>query len=134
MVRSVLVPHLPFLAGEDLDLLQEEYATLLERAVGLELEVATLEASLVAFEDVYLLRCGALYAECDQADAELAQFMAALQPGNEVLAARAKAAQAQAEASRAAADRSVARGAPRVFQPDEELRALYRRTAREMHP
>ena len=134
MARSELVPRIPFPEGGDLDLLQQEYATLLERAVGLELEVATLEASLVAFEDVYLLRCGALYAEYDRADAELAQFLAELRPGDAVLAARAQAAQTKAEASKAAADRSAARGAPRVFQPDEELRALYRRTAREMHP
>lgn len=134
VVASELVSRIPFPEEGDLERLRADYAALLERAVGLELGVASLEAALAAFEDAYLLRCGALYADLDAADAELARYLAELRPADEVLSARATAARAKAEASRVAADRRAAQARVRPFEPDEELRSLYRRTAREVHP
>lgn len=133
-MASERVSRIPFPEEGELEGLRADYAALLERAVGLELEVATLEATLAAFEDAYLLRCGALYADLDAADAELARYLSELRPDDEVLRARAETARARVEATRASADRRAAQGRVPPFEPDEELRSLYRRTAREVHP
>lgn len=134
MVGGGMVPRSEDAQAQDPEPLRAELAPLLERVVVLELEVATTEGALTAFESVYLLRCGRLYADLDELDAELARFLAELRPADPVLVERARSAERKAETSREAADRGAEQGELPEFKPNEELKSLYRITARDVHP
>lgn len=105
-------------------------ATLAER----ELELATIEAELHAFEQRYLTIVGLRYAELDEIEARIAEALAKLEPQDPDLRSRAN--QTRDEARRTAEEAGAARGSPAdpPFVPTEELKSLYRQVAKAVHP
>ena len=107
----------------------------LESALAVrELELATLHASLNAFEKRYLSIVGKRYAELDEALAQIAEAQARLNP--EDAAARQKAGEVRQQAHETAGAASVVGNTapPANFQPSESLKTLYRQVAFALHP
>lgn len=99
-----------------------------------ELELATLRSELVAFERRYLEFVGSRYAELDSLEAQIAEAIAQREPRDSSAREKANAARARAqESAEALGDVGQERSA-RDFEPTEELKALYRQAAKELHP
>jgi hypothetical protein len=100
--------------------------------VDRELELATLEAELAAFERLYLSRLGSRYATLDELEAQIAERDAARPHAGEAERARAAEARTRAEESaRATADAAdIAEQPP----PSKELKDLFREVAKAVHP
>ena len=99
-----------------------------------ELELATLRAELIAFERRYLEVVGSRYAELDSLEAQLAESTARRHPADPAARRKAESARARArESAEAAGDAGREPSAP-GFEPTEELKALYRQAAKELHP
>ena len=98
-----------------------------------ELRAASLRAELGAFERQYLHQVGQRYAELDELKAQIAERVAAEQPENARAQQAAREARARADETRSAAgDAGPADSRP--FEPDPELKRLYREVARRVHP
>ncbi len=97
-----------------------------------ELELARLEAELEAFERRYLEVVGARYARLDELRAVLAAELARRFPGDPSWQIGARHARERARASAAAFRRPELRSPPR--NPSPELKRLFRRVARAIHP
>lgn len=119
---------------EELDSKLAELAELEVVLAQRELDFATLQAELNSFENRYLRAVGTLYAGLDEIEAEIAEHLARLEPGDEAVQARATKARAQANQS------ASATGGPDVFagkiefKPSEDLKKLYRQVAKAIHP
>ena len=99
-----------------------------------ELDLATLNAGLAAFERRDFEAVGGKYAELDQVEAEIAEALAAQNPRDQAAQKRAEEARAQAEDSRKTVEEREewsVRG--RGDQP-ESLRECYRQAAKLLHP
>jgi hypothetical protein len=119
---------------EELARKREELEQLQAELAEAELELATVHADLVAFERKYLQRVGGRYAELDLLEAQIAAAAARRNPQDATAREEAQAAQARArESAEAMGDVGPEGSAPR-FEPTEELKALYRQAARELHP
>ncbi len=119
---------------EELQRQREELAQLQSELAESELELATLRSELLAFERRYLEVVGSRYAELDRLDAQIAESAARRRPTDPSASQKAESARARAEESAAAmgdADRERSTGA---FEPTDELKALYRQAAKELHP
>jgi hypothetical protein len=100
-----------------------------------ELDLATLRAELNAFELLYLRTLGLRYAELDGLEAEIAEFLAAAAPHNGKARRRAAQARAQAQDSEEATEWvGEPSGEEQRFVPSEDLKKLYRRVAKRVHP
>lgn len=112
-----------------------ELARLQAELAESELQLATLTAELSAFEVVYLRTIGLRYAELDGVEAEIAALLATRSPGDRSAGERAAAARERAEESEQAAQWATA-GEDEVerFEPSEDLKRLYRRAAKRLHP
>jgi DNA polymerase III subunit epsilon len=110
--------------------LQELEESLADR----ELELATVNAELAAFEKLYLSIVGIKLAELDQVEAAIAEYLARANPNEQVYQQKAT------EARQAANESSYAnefRSEPvkkEKFSPSEKLKNLFRETARKIHP
>ncbi len=107
---------------------------------GLEIELAQQELNLATslhelhnFEQQYFQVVGARYAELDHLEAELAQYIAYLNPKDFRLRQRAEQARLKAKFSQEAIDEQ-ATTPTKVFQPPESLKKLYREVAKRIHP
>jgi hypothetical protein len=110
-----------------------ELATLEGELAERELEFATLQNELRAFEALYLRIVGALYAELDDLEAQIAEGQARRHPQEHSLGEEA--AQARAKATESAhAINAVPETAEDRFKPGDALRKLYRDIARQIHP
>ncbi|MBI5016278.1 MAG: J domain-containing protein [Deltaproteobacteria bacterium] len=119
----------------ELDRKAAELARLQSELAERELELATLSAELQSFELVYLRTIGLRYAELDGVEAEIAALLAAASPRDRAARERAAAAAAQAADSEQAAE--WAAGADEKMEPfdaSEDLKKLYRRAAKTLHP
>jgi hypothetical protein len=97
-----------------------------DRAAELELELATLEAEIEAFRSDYLRAVGVLVAEYHEAEARIADLGA--DPVARA-AARERSRQSRADLG------SIPPTPPRPpSPPTDELKALFRRAAKAMHP
>lgn len=106
----------------------------LERA-ELELELVTLRAELAQFDRLCRFRLAERYAELDELRARLAEVRACKTP--ERPAARVAAEQARAKARQSASDipHEGEPEPPRTrFSPSADLKALYRKVVRLVHP
>jgi len=112
---------------EDLERLQGDLAEA-------ELELATLRSGLVNFERRYLQVVGFRYAQLDQLEAQIAAAAARRNPQDPSAQQKAEAAQARARESAEAMGDVSPETTARRFEPTEELRALYRKAALELHP
>jgi hypothetical protein len=128
---SVSTPPKP--EEQELARKRDEQAALESELADRELRAANLRAELSAFERQYLHHVGLLYAELDELKAEIAERLAAEQPGNERAQHAARDARARAnETKSAAGEKSPV--APRAFQASPELKRLYREVAKRVHP
>ena len=119
---------------EELEHKRVELEQLQSELAESELELATLRSELVAFERRYLEVVGSRYAELDKLEAEIAESTARRHPKDPAVRQKAESARARAqESAEALGDAGREPSAP-GFEPTEELKALYRQAAKELHP
>jgi hypothetical protein len=112
---------------------QAEFEALCKELVEKELELATLENELALFERTYALRVGSLYAELDWLEAEIARELYRLYPDPEHRAGY-EAAEQKARVNRQAVDEKLTGEEQKPPPPSEELRNLFRKVAKIIHP
>ncbi len=118
-------------SGAVLSVMRQELAAVRKQMAKLTVDFSGIRADLKIFEDRYFREVGALYAELDRLNAEIAQREVDLY-GSDAARERARAAWSQAEASRAAAEGEAA---PEIdFDPPASLKTLFREVARRIHP
>jgi DnaJ-domain-containing protein 1 len=99
------------------------------------LELATAQAELHSFEREYLRVVGVRYAELDEIEAEIAKYLAFLNPLDSTARKQAEQAWAKAQDSKRATDENVTDSvSSRDFKPPESLKKLYREIAKRTHP
>ncbi len=118
--------------GRELDKKKAELVALENVLARRELELATFEAELHAFEWRYLTAVGLRYAELDEIEAQIAEAQATLKPLNNIAYARARQARFQAHESARAIEQ--AQTGLKQFQASDNLRKLYREIAKRFHP
>jgi hypothetical protein len=119
---------------EELEHKRVELEQLQSELAESELELATLRSELVAFERRYLEFVGSRYAELDRLEAQIAESTARRHPTDPSARQKAESARARAqESAEALGDVGREPSAP-GFEPTEELKALYRQAAKELHP
>lgn len=99
-----------------------------------ELDLATLQAELHAFERMYLRIVGIRYAELDEIEAQIAEALARAAPKNSEEQNRASQARAQASESAHASKIAQEPGRRDKFTPSDALKKLYREVAKCIHP
>jgi hypothetical protein len=123
--------------------LEARIAQLLSQVAEKELLLQTLRAELAAFEHRFQRVLGPRYAELAKLEAQLAELAALDDRGDERAQERARAARAHAGKFDAAAhdadelptfDQSTKPLAEEAFDPSEDLKALFRRVAKAVHP
>jgi hypothetical protein len=119
---------------QELEKKKAEFAALESDLAQRELELATLQAELHAFERRYLRIVGVRYAELDEIEAQIAERLARRQPKDDQ--ARHQAAEARAKADESAQAAGVAANQVQTadFKPSEDLKKLYREIAKRIHP
>jgi hypothetical protein len=119
---------------EELQRKRQELEQLEPELAESELELATLRSGLIAFERRYLEVVGSRYAELDKLEARIAEPAARRHPTDPAARRKAESARARAqESAEALGDAGREPSAP-GFEPSEELKALYRQAAKELHP
>jgi len=119
---------------QELDNKRAELAVLEAQLAEWELECATLQAALRAFEGRYLRCVGRLYAELDAIEAQIAEALARQHPNDPTTVANAAQARAQAQESAEAAHEADSLRTPDAFSPSDGLKKLYRDVAKHVHP
>jgi len=99
-----------------------------------ELDLATLASELSAFNIRYLRMVGVKFAELDRINYHIAEFLAKLDPEDIQAQEKAQTAQAQAEESYSAADLGQEDIRVEKFKPTQDLKDLYRKLAKLVHP
>jgi hypothetical protein len=117
----------------ELDKKKAELAILETTLAERELDLATLQGELRAFEARYLRTMGSLYSELDDLHARLAEAQARRHPRDREFRTHAEASRAKAEASAHAIEDALT-SKRNEFIPDDNLRKLYREVARRIHP
>lgn len=118
---------------EELKLKEQELKDLENRLVEFEFQLTDLRADLGTFESLYLKIVGVRYAELDEIEAQLAEFVARRSPGDLKAQRTATEARRRAKESRASAAESSREEKGR-FSPSPSLKELYREVARRVHP
>ncbi|HKV28088.1 MAG TPA: hypothetical protein VJN90_07430 [Candidatus Acidoferrales bacterium] len=98
-----------------------------------ELRLASVRGELGALERRYLKLVGLPYAELDELRAQVAERMAAEDPGNERLERAAREARLRADESHKAASVKESEET-KHFSPTPELKRAYREVAKRIHP
>lgn len=137
---------------QELENKQRELAALEAELAERELDLATVQAELHTFEREYLRVVGVRYAELDEIEAEIARYLAFLNPKDSKTrkqaeeawekaqdskqAAREAEASARAKDSEPTTDENTTDGSKflRDFKPLESLKKLYREVAKRIHP
>jgi DnaJ-domain-containing protein 1 len=99
-----------------------------------ELDLATLQATLRAFETRYVRTIGVLYRELDELKAQIAEAQARQSTHDPMLRDQAKAARARATETADATGLALRRQDDPGFDPADDLKRLYREVARRIHP
>ncbi|MCC5670047.1 hypothetical protein LC653_41215 [Nostoc sp. CHAB 5784] len=120
---------------EELEKKLAELSALQAELTERELELVTLQGELHAFEREYLQVIGTRYAELDEIEAEIAKYLAVLNPNDSTAQKQAEEAWTRAEESkRATEDNLKNQEFSRDFKPWESLKKLYREVAKLIHP
>lgn len=98
-----------------------------------ELDLATLQAELHAFEWMYLRFVGIRYAELDEIEAQIAEALTKAAPKNSEEQNRASQARSQANESAQASKIGQEPGHRGKFTPSDALKSLYREVAKSIH-
>jgi DNA repair exonuclease SbcCD ATPase subunit len=118
---------------EELHRKREELSQLQSELAESELNLATLRSELVSFERSYLQVVGSRYAELDRLESQIAECAARRNPKDPSARQRAESARERAQESAEALGVGGPKSSTSGFTPSEELRALYRQAAREVH-
>jgi hypothetical protein len=113
---------------------QAELESLRSELAESELALATLRSELIAFERCYLEVVGCRYAELDALEAQIAEAIARSCPADPSARQKAESARARAQESEEALGDAGREPSAPGFLPSEELKALYRQAAKELHP
>lgn len=116
-----------------LDSRYAEFEALSRELAERELELATLEHRLSVFERRYARTVGVLFAELDQLEKEIAQELYRLNPEEEYRQGF-QAAASKARTSREAVDDRIVQDEEKPFAPSDELKKLFRKVAKTVHP
>jgi hypothetical protein len=128
---------------DEADRLEARISQLLSQVAEKELLLQTVTAELAAFEHRFQRVLGPRYAELAELEAQLAELFALHKRSNEPAQERARAARAHANSFDGAAmgdpeePRHDERTEPlegEAFNPSDELKALFRRVAKQVHP
>src|SRR3990172_5564597 len=111
-----------------------ELATLEAELTQHELDLATIQGELRAFENRYLRVIGVRYAELDKIEAQIAEALARLNPKDNKAKERAEKARYQAQESAHATGNIQEQKESLKFKPSENLKKLYREVAKSIHP
>jgi hypothetical protein len=111
-----------------------ELAVLETQLAQRELDFATLQIELHAFEQRYLRIVGVKFSEIDDLEAQIAEVLNRRNPADE--AARSRAANARAKATESAAAAGSIEPLTHAvgFKPSDDLKRLYREIAKRIHP
>ncbi|MGC2285252.1 MAG: J domain-containing protein, partial [Candidatus Acidiferrum sp.] len=132
MSREIQLPAKP--EEEELRLKTLELEGLQRELIDQELCLASLRAELATFEKLYIKTVGALYAELDDIEAQIAEAIARHNPESLEASATAREARRKAEESSSAVDEPLSEGVKTDFKSSPELKSLYREVARRVHP
>jgi hypothetical protein len=110
-----------------------EFEELLKMLAEKELDLATLEGELFLFENKYARTIGVLLAEQDRLEREIAEVLLKLHPDEEYKKGFQRA-EKKARESQEAVDENVGLEKRSRFIPSEEVRALYRKICKMVHP
>src|SRR3990172_8580382 len=99
-----------------------------------ELDLATLQAELRAFENRYLRIVGVRYTKLDEIEAQIAEALARLNPKDSKAKKQAAEARTKAQESAQATGNIQEQKEPLRFKPSESLKKLYREVAKRIHP
>ena len=110
-----------------------QLAELEEKLAQRELDLATLQAELNAFESIYLRIVGVRLAELDEIEAQIAETKARLKPKDNKMHEHAAHARSRAQSS--AEETGISQELKKEkFKPSERLKKLYREVAKSIHP
>lgn len=99
-----------------------------------ELDLATIQAELHAFEGRYIRIVGVRYAELDEIEAQIAEAQARLYSRDDKVRDQAAHARAKARESSKATGAVQETKQPTKFKPTKNLKKLYREVAKNLHP
>lgn len=120
---------------EELEKKLAELSALQAELTERELELVTLQGELHVFEREYLQIIGSRYAELDEIEAEIAKYIAVLNPNDSTAQKQAEEAWTRAEESKRATEENLKnQESSRDFKPWESLKKLYREVAKLVHP
>src|SRR5258708_240756 len=120
MTANIGLPPRP--EDAELNLKKQELQNLENRLIDMELKLTGLRAELAACERLYLKRVGVHYAELDDIEAQLAEFLARSSPEDPEAQEAAREARARAEESRTGAAELATKDARR-FSPSPSLKS-----------
>ncbi|MGA2259770.1 MAG: J domain-containing protein [Thermoguttaceae bacterium] len=119
---------------EELQRKRSELENLESELAESELELATLRSELITFERRYLEVVGSRYAKLDALEAQIADSAARSRPTDPAARRKAESARARAQESEEAMGDVGREDSAPDFTPGDELKALYRQAAKELHP
>ena len=131
MTDPQLVPS-PIQGGSGYWGRHSEYEALTRQLAEMELELATLESRLTAFQKTYTRSVGVLFAELDQLEKAISWELFRLNPDAKHRQGY-KEAKRKARASQEAINEDLEK-TEKAFAPSEELKRLYRKVAKAVHP
>ncbi len=112
----------------------QELSSLETELAQKELDLATLMAELQALESRYTRIVGRKFAELDRINAEIAEFLAAKNPEDLHAQAEAQTARERARETSREAGEVIEPSKVEAFKPTKEIKELYRRIAKKIHP
>jgi hypothetical protein len=120
-------------SGQTIRSIDSEFEALTRELAEKELELATLENQLANFEKRYAKSVGILFAEIDFLEAEIAKEMLRLHPEDPCREGFRRAEQKAKRSKEAVNEWSEPQKKP-AYVPNEEIRNLYRKVAKTIHP
>lgn len=113
--------------------LEAEFEALSKELTERELELATLENEISGFEKRYARTVGVLFAELDMLEQEIARELLRLHP-EEKYREYYQRAERKAKVSQDAVNEKTNQGEKERYIPSEEIKNLYRKVAKTIHP
>jgi hypothetical protein len=129
MAHSKLIPNSPRSENDS----RAEFEALTRKLAEKELELATLENELGFFEWKYARTIGVLLAKLDELEKKIAEELLRLYPEEKSKKNFQNAAR-KAKTSQDAVNEKLRQGEKKAFVPSDDLKDLYRRIAKTIHP
>ena len=133
MLKNIIRSQTP--EEQELEKKRSQLAALEILLAQRELDLATLQGEINAFELRYSRKVGILLAKVDEIDARIAEVLALFAPKD--YRAKEQAQQARTQANETAKESEAAQAEPEkrtYFKPTESLKELYRNLAKRVHP